>query len=270
MRMLAVLAILFAAPLTHAAQSKPPSRLELLDRWIGAVHVHKPGERDLAVELIAGLPRSDREAFTQVAMNFAWMLTRPDDPTKRGMPRQSQAESMQTLRLSRVELSTMAANDWLHRAAVLHADAALLAGDLTDEANRVQPLPVSNDRRAAKPAQLYWADDGAFRATTEPNWNLEFGRTLLDDVRPSPRVDAFTGAWYHAISAYLMAKAWLGAARPHIDKAIALRPDDPWLVYDNATLVEALGLAQVQAFAATAKLPGGARLEVPSAGASET
>lgn len=265
-----VAASFLSTPPTHAAQSAAPTRLELLDRWIGAVHTHQPGQRDPAVELIAGMPRSDREAFTQVAMNFSWMLTHSDDPTRRGMPRQAPAERAELLRLSRSELGILGANDWLHRAAVLHADAALLAGDLTDEANRAQALPASTDRRAAKPAQLYWADDGAYRATSEPNWNLEFGRTLLDDVQPSPRADAFTGAWYHAVSAYLIGKAWLGVARPHIDRALTLRPDDPWLVFDNATLVEALGLAQAQAFAATAKLPGGVRLEVPSAGASES
>lgn len=246
---------------TPLAQSRTPSRLALLEQWIAAVNDHRPGTRDAALESVAGLAWANRQPLQDIAWQFAGFLRDPDS-TNRVIPRNSPPETSRTRQLAVSELKHRSTNEWLHRAAVLHSDAVMLASDLTARAT------AEAASRGAVAAGLVNGTDGEFKSTSERNWNLAFGRKLLADVTPAPEKDDFVGAWYHATSAFLFSRGWLGELRPHLEAAERARPWDPWILFDLGTLFDDFTRPAVQAVIQTAKLPAGIRPDVPSLGDS--
>jgi len=247
------------AGLGAAQQPRAATRSAQLERWVELVDAHRPGERDAAVVEIASLAPADRRQLVDIATRFAVSLHK----ALNGQPmiRESDSEVARASLLAAGVAKHTTVNAWLHRAAVLQGDAFILAGELTDAATAKEPL------RAGGQPGLLWANDGDVQSTSERNWSLDFGRKLLDQVEPSPRDDEFVGAWYHATAAFLLSRSWLGELRPHLERAEAVRPDDPRIVFDTAVLYEAFSMSRVQTIVLT--MPAGSRADVPPVKASE-
>lgn len=250
-----VIGVLFANG-TPRAQSRQPSRIALLEQWIAAVNDHRPGTRDAALESVAGLAWASRQPLQDIAWKFTGFLRDPNGRDRRPLRLQAPPEMDRARLLAVAELKRRPANEWLHRAAVFEADAMMLASDLTNRA-------TAETARGAGGSGLVNGSDGEFKSTSERNWNLAFGRKLLEDVAPAPENDDFVGAWYHATSAFLFARGSLGELRPHLEAAERARPWDRWILFDLGTLFDDFTRPAVQAVIMTAKLPADIRPDVP-------
>lgn len=237
-----VLSVFFAATAGFGAaqQPRPATRSARLERWVELVNAHQPGQRDAAVVELAGMAPRDRGPLTEIAAEFAGLIRKGMTGLERLRESNPDVERARVLAIS--ELKRTSVNAWLHRAAVLHGDAAILARELTDAANAAAP-----DRLRSSSTQLIHANDGDVKSTSELNWNLNFARRILDQVEPSPRDDEFVGTWYHATAAFLLSKSWLGELQPHLVRAMNVRPDDPRIVFDMGVLHEAMAMSRVQA-----------------------
>lgn len=233
-------ALLATAGFGVSQERRATTRGVLVERWVELVETHRPGERDAAVVEIASLAPAARASLMSVA-----------------------EEVVRKQRRASANGSSMTFNAFLHRAAVLHSDAFVFAGDLTYEATARAP------NRSRPAAELIDAHDGDVKSTGERNWSLEFGRKLLDQVEPSPRDDAFVGAWYHAMAAFLLSEGWLGELQAHLVRANAVRSDDPRIVFDTGVMYEAFSMSRVQAVVRALELPAGPRANVPAPGVSE-
>lgn len=243
---------------TAVPQDKSGSRLALLDRWIAAVGAHEPGIRDRPLEEFAALARADRQALVQIASKFTGFLQHPTEADQRDIPKETELERVRTRLVATELLHHTTADDWLHRAAAFHADVMMLASELTQKADLASP-------RDNKPMrELLVANDGEYQSSSERNWSLAFGRTLVADVS-SPETDPFVGAWYHVTSTFLLSNAWLGELRPHLEVGEKLRPADEFIAFDFGTLYEAYGGGRVQAVVQGAAFPTGVRPDVPRA-----
>lgn len=249
-------AMLSGAGIEAVPPQTPAPRLALFDRWVAAVDAHRPGERDAAVEEFAALPGVDREPLMQIAWKFAGFLHDPIGADRREMSNENGTEIGRLRLLAKAALTRTTDANWLHRAAAFHADVMMLAADLTEQADRNAP---GHGRSAPG---LLNANDGEFHSTGDRNWSLAFGRRLIADV-PSPATDDFAGRWYHATSAFLMARRWFGELKPHLAAGERLRPSDPWIHFDQGTLFEALTGSAVQAVLLSTRLPSGVTPDVP-------
>jgi len=101
-------------------------------------------------------------------------------------------------------------NHVLRRAAMLHADVALLAAeDRSRETGAREGLLVL---------------DGVVVRPLGQSAHWVVGRRLLDAIDPSPEKDAFVLRWYEATAAAMLEEGNLAAAKPHLERALDLLP----------------------------------------------
>src|SRR6185436_18875796 len=139
-------------------------------------------------------------------------------------------------------------------AAVLHSDAAVNQRRAPRQAPRASRARVEPDSPLFPKGELIEDDDGEFKGRRDPNWNWSFARSLLDLVTPRPADDPFVAEWYHATTAHMFRENAYGEARPHLDHAAALLPDDAGVLFDLACLSEVQGLPISQALLTDADL----------------
>ncbi len=101
-------------------------------------------------------------------------------------------------------------NDVLRRAAMLHADVALLA---TEDRSR---------ETGARQSLLVLDGVVVRRLGQSAHWVV--GRQLLDAIKPSPETDAFVLRWYEATATAMLEEGNLGAAQLHLQRAIDVLP----------------------------------------------
>jgi predicted Zn-dependent protease len=145
-------------------------------------------------------------------------------------------------------------NHFLKRAAVLHADAALLA-----RSDRPRP-PF--DSSFLLPGRVFvQTGDGTQGGLYGGDVHWEFGRILLDGVTDAGQ-DQDVQDWYGATLAHMLAVDHLD--NPHFDHALRLFPRSGEILFLNGCLHESLADPRVQTIIDEIKVPARTVLDVRS------
>jgi tetratricopeptide (TPR) repeat protein len=255
--------------------------IERLEQWLAAVRVHEIGTVDRHASLVAAWSTQE---LTEMFPLLEVLLTMVKDPLRRE-PLQGRFDSpLRPLRSAeralinfRIEddhagsLRRLAAADWIHadvngllyRGARLHADVAMLA-PLEAAAFRprdparakVIPLGMSATQRVTAEGP-----DGDYRGMYYGVVHWDFGRLLLRGVEPDVSHDAIARHWFRAGAAYLLHEGNFAEAKPHVDHALQLFPDDPWFLYSAGCLQAAMASPPAQEFVKLTRLPGKLQME---------
>jgi hypothetical protein len=207
--------------------------LLVVERWSRAVMEHQPGQSDRAVEMVNAMTPQDRKRLAAGLDVFLRALTKKVVTTM-------ESEAKRLAELGADASRMPGTNQFLARAAVLHADAAMTAPYTIVASPEVSPTGT------VERGGIVAVDDGEFRGVAVPNWSWAFGRRLLDQTQPGPAGDPFVASWYHATTAFMMQRGYLGEAAPHLERAMQLFSNDARIVFDKACLAEALGLPRAR------------------------
>lgn len=244
--LLAVVAVVAAQPvlsLQADAGHRPahvgatdPEWLVRLKAWSEAVTHHVPGKLDDAAQELAAWSADD--VHTVVSDYFA-LIAQARRASRHTIAWEAEHKK---LRLNTDEIRTMAvfrdhtpagASRTARRAAMLHADVALLA-----------PLDFSRSTAKADTAQVL---DGVIVGYDSQSAHWLVGRQLLDAVEPDPAADPFVRLWYHAIAASFLEDGNLAAAKPHLERAIAVLPSDANVQYESGYYHQANAAPSIRA-----------------------
>jgi tetratricopeptide (TPR) repeat protein len=176
----------------------------------------------------------------------------PFDPFGRGRPDSAALER---------------ANQFLMRAALLHADIAMLGPATPDVV--AAPPPVSADplrrRQKSSPGPIVvQTEDGLaldFELATA-HWGL--GRTLLSAVAPDPARDETVVLWYRATVAYLQREEKFGDCLYHMKAALDAIPGDARLLFYAGAMYESFASGPIQAAARSLESRGNLKSTVRS------
>jgi hypothetical protein len=134
------------------------------------------------------------------------------------------------------------ANRVLQRAAIFHADVAML----------VIPLLPGRAGCSARATLLLKDGNSVGAGCVGIHWT--HGRLLLDAVRPDPGKDPVARLWYVATITYLLEIGDFANADPQIARARLLFPDDPAILFEHGLFHEGFASPYIQ----TAALESGA------------
>jgi tetratricopeptide (TPR) repeat protein len=245
---LVVLALLVAGARTPlAAQAVPQRSAETLDRWVKAVSEHTPGRPDESIRDVVGMTYTARREMYPAYVLFLRELRGDTRGTH------TQVERAVTDLAGRVRRNP-GTETFLKRAAVLNADAVVFRSRFPAMRDDAPPPALPPPPPLLSNGRVTVTRDGEVLGQTMADWNLPFARSLLDellnppgDVRASRDDEAFVGAWYHAVAAYLFARGMNGDANKHLQQAAHVLPDDPRVLFDRGTYAETFGLSIYQA-----------------------
>jgi len=244
-------------PLTPQA----PERLAGVERlrdWLTAVAQHEPGTVDEPARAISLWSRFELDAamadLRALLDRASGMVSRnqrssDDATTKTGSGPLTLADVRDLLGLTDDEIRRRDPTRIVRRGAVLHADLAVFTslGLLVDHSRGNMTMQVYDGRQVGSETRDY-------------HW--DFGRTLLDAVKPDPGRDGIVRLWYHAASTFMSSRADLAALEPHIEQARRLFPTDATVQYFSGVLHEAFASPGVQsAILGTETEIGSAELE---------
>jgi hypothetical protein len=213
-------------------QAQPTSNK--LDTWLFAVQHHTPGERDLAVAVIAPWSRSELD---RVLSDLKDLLNVHSSSPRLGF----------------LAADVLSVNRLLKRAALLHTDIAVLHRTETG-----YDLPPDGRSGAL-------VGDGLQVGTQGGTFHWAIARQLLDAVRPSPAKDDGVRRWYQATAAFLQSWNEYSEFEPHLRRAHELLTDDAVLRLYSGTMHEAYAEPRIQNAFALTKVPARAILPVAMA-----
>ena len=153
----------------------------------------------------------------------------------------------------------------LRRAALLHADVAMLAPSAAAE-----PASVHATVRPIGPQSVrLTTSDGIDRNVQLVGVNWDIGRKLLDAVRtprermPHPERDRMVHDWYRATAAWMIWNE--DHDTKHFDRAREMFPNDRDILFLSGCQHEAYARPLIQSAVQTAVLPTGFSIEIDSA-----
>jgi tetratricopeptide (TPR) repeat protein len=247
--LLAVIVLAGSMRTTPTAQAPRPDLIPRLRHWTASVLEHQPGAVDDAVRATWALSPEDR-AYLQSRIPLFISALGPTPPN------QTSRDVAAIIVLAGDTVVHISAVDFLERAAILHADAAMF--DRRVDQTPVTELPVMRGVSARGRATLRAGTDGdpsqeGFVTTRDgeitghvlsnPNW--AFARFVLDRI-PTGRADPFIGLWYHAVAAYFFKNGRFGDADTHLAHAANVLPTDARLLFDRGALAEVLSMSLMQ------------------------
>ena len=236
-------------PAAGPALAQAPERatsapwLDRLSSYLEAVSEHKPGTLDMPARLTGFMgegdlyeARTDFFALVAICKRELGRSVRPAPvvyrdtmipfPDLRGL-----------LRLTDDEAANGNANRVLQRAAVLHADIAMLV------------IPQLPGRAGCSARSTLLAMDGTAVGTGCISIHWTHGRLLLDAVRPDPGKDQAVRLWYLATITYLLQIGDYANGDLQIARARLLFPDDPGILFEHGYYHEGFASPYVQAAA---------------------
>jgi tetratricopeptide (TPR) repeat protein len=214
-----------------------------VQRWVSAVENHVPGQRDAEVERVSALTYDKRRDLS-VGIGFFLSVLRGKPEVIKNPAETRIAQIAGAIRV------TPGTDAFLRRAAVLHADVAI-------DRDREGIRPAEPARRAGfvprgaaaallSGGSLYINQDGEILGETPMDWNWPFARSLLDLILASQPDDPFVASWYHTTAAFMLQRGQYGEAVPHLERAVAVLPDDAKILFDRACYAEIMGLPRNQ------------------------
>jgi len=261
-----LLAGAFIALLGVESQSTPPRVLQV-QQWLEAVNDHEPAVWDAAAETVSSWSTPELESLFPYVKALAELVG--TDEIKPGWGVFTAAEREQLKGLA-AQIRRPDINNIMKRGALLHSDIAMMAQmDSTPVSDSPPRRPANASRLGARfsvPRRTtVLADDGRYEGLGREAIHWEFGRMLLDAVRPSPSLDGMARLWYRAIAAYFAERYLLAPALHHLERALELFPEDPDLLLDRGCLHETFAAPRIQAVVQTTTLPNRGRILVASA-----
>jgi hypothetical protein len=240
-------------PAFGAGPDQGPSQwLLTLLAWLAAVHTHQPGKPDAAIGTVATTPLAELEAVLSDVVAIRDRLTgASQNPIAYRGHRFTAGELRQLMAIREGEPVADGMNRLLRRAAVYHADVALVGS--------------SEWSAAERPGRsMTLIGDGQQKRTLASTVHWQFGRDLIDRLTPSPSRDPVARAWYLATGAALQSQRMVSEADDHLSRARQIFPDDAQLLFRGACAVETLTAPTLQAALGPDKFlqrsPGASRL----------
>ena len=207
-----------------------PEWLTRLKTWSDAVDRHQPGVADAAVLQVAAWSASDVKT---VVTDFFELRKAVRAAQRAALRRSTPAKWVKgsivykDVRVWEGDLQALSAfkevgadggNRTLRRAAMLHADVAMLA-------------PLDRSTKTGDPDSVTVVD-GVVVGYESQSAHWGAGRQLLDAIEPAPAADPFVPLWYNAIAATLLGTSNLAAARPHLEHAADVLPGNANIQYE--------------------------------------
>jgi len=231
-----------ARPLTPQA-TEPLAGVERLRDWLTAVERHEPGKVDEPALAISRWSRfeldaawADLRALLDRASGMVSRNQRSGDEatTKTGSGPLTLADVKDLLGLTDDEIRRRDPTRIVKRGAVLHADLAVFVslGLLVDHSRGYGTFLVDDGRRVGS-------------GTRDYHW--EFGRALLDAVKPDPGGDGMVQLWYWASSAFMTYRSDLAGLEPHTEHARRLLPTSAVPQFFSGVLHETFASPRIQA-----------------------
>jgi tetratricopeptide (TPR) repeat protein len=211
-----------------------------LSSWLEAVNEHRPGSVDMPARAIGAWTEWDlyrvREDFFALVALYRRELTRPG---RLGLIVYKEtdlavADLRKLLGLTQEEAARGNANRILLRAAVLHADVAML----------VIPLLPSGAGCSSRATVLVKDGNSIGAGCLGVHWI--HSRLLLDALRPDKASDAIARLWYQASTAYMLEIGDYANADPHIEHARLTYPADPGILFEHGMYHEGFAAPQIQ------------------------
>jgi tetratricopeptide (TPR) repeat protein len=234
--MTVVLLVLIAWP-GAARSAAEPEWLVRLKAWSRAVMQHEPGRMDPAVVELAGWT-----AYSVHGVVADFLSLHPD--LKQKLPLEVEVTpgrpytkktivDVDTRSVEVFQNHAGGTNRILRRAAMLHADVALLA-----PLDRSQTSGIADTMRVV---------DGRVVDVVGLSAHWAAGLSLLDAIEPAPRDDPWVRLWYYALAIEFLEGGNLAAARPHMEHALKTLPDDAWAQFSSGFYHQAAGAPSAQA-----------------------
>jgi tetratricopeptide (TPR) repeat protein len=233
----------FAAPAASrveaAAGDITPATVDAVERWVKAVKNHTPGLRDTEVEMVSALTFDQRKEMDS-GMEFFLTFLRRKPVSIRNPAEKRLAEIAGDTR------QVPGPEAFLKRAAVLHADTAFMRH--VEGVTLAEPVPLrqSSSSPLLSQGSLFINRDGEILGETAMEWNWVFARSLMDLVLASQPDNQFAATWYHTTAAFMFQRGLYGEAVAHLQRAAAVLPDDPRILFDRACYAEILGMPRHQ------------------------
>ncbi len=251
----------------------PPPRIEHLTEWADAVMNHRPGDADAALRRVAAMSIADVQALSIDAQTLVTLMRRPgalvffvangreergDDLFNRGGPGKRQTQ----IRYRAVEIAALRAlakrlaghdNEFLRRAALLEADVAML--------DTIERIPITHAPPGGPFSYRVRVNDGQTQSINQGPVHWALARKMIDLLAPSPSRDLFARAWYVATVSQLEAAEQHDT--DHLERALALFPNDSLLLFFNGCLHEVYASDRIQAAVRTMRLPPGLTMGDP-------
>ena len=223
--------------------SRPPIWLARLSSWLEAVSEHRPGNLDMAARLVGFSTETDLGEARTDFLSLVALCRREIERSVKPAPVVYKdllipfEDLRALLRLTDEEAAAGDANRILKRAAVLHADIAML----------VTPYLPSRIGCSIQPSMLVKDGNRVGTGCLDIHWM--HGRLLLDAVRPDPGRDEFVRRWYVATATYFLESGDYANARPHLDQARLLFRSDPEVLFTRGCYQEAFASPTIQSVA---------------------
>lgn len=235
MRVMALAALVAAS---QAAGSALRSPWETASAWVAAVETHRAGRSDAAVGAVLGIKTAELEsAFTPLSHALAEAIEMDgrsasfDELLRPYASRQLKADERQRRDALSERIATFGVDRFLKRAALLHADLAIVA-------------PFSHLTQSQGLGHL--AADGQHAGSEGRPWHWMLARSFLHLVRDIS-ADSDARLWYQAAGAHMLAERNFTEAAPHIDRGLTLFPADAEMHFLDGLMHEAQAAADIQA-----------------------
>ena len=236
-----------AAGLRQAAAAPIPSSdapwFASLDAYLRAVTEHQPGRLDPAARASGYLGEFE---LTEARMDFLALVAL----CKREIARSVRSapivyrdtlipypELRRVLRLADDEAAKGNPTRILQRAAILHADVAMLV------------IPLLPGRMGCSSRATLLVKDGSRVGAGCINFHWTHSRLLLDSVRPDPGKDAIVRLWYQATITYLLEIGDFANGDLQIARARLLFPNDPAILFLHGSFHEGVASPYLQSAA---------------------
>jgi tetratricopeptide (TPR) repeat protein len=241
-----------SASVTHGPRSQQTPTtapwLARLSSYLQTVNEHRPSTLDMAARLTGFMGEGDlyeaRTDFFALVAICKREIGRSEQPVSivyRDTPIPF-ADLRQLLGLTDGEAAEGNVNRVLLRAAILHADVAMLV------------IPLLPGRTGCSARVSLLVKDGNLVGDGCIGIHWTHGRMLLDAVRPDPNTEQVVRLWYHATITYLLETGDFANADPQIGHSRLLFPSDPAILFEHGYYHEGVASPLIQ----TAALESGA------------
>lgn len=226
-----------------------------LRAWIDAVDRHAAGQLDAALGVIDAWSHGDLERMRPY---IEALVQAPVQDHRSRARRRRNLGGRDAAAIGDLTRSLARRGDFdvfKRRAVMMHTDVAMI-GSAPVVVAPPTLLERSYSRQAGQRVDVK-SFDGQVAHFELQNLHWELAMDVLDALPATPVRDGMVGQWYRAIGAYFARERRFADAQRHFDRARALVPGHPGVLYGEACLQETLGAPRVQDYVRVTTLPNG-------------